>query len=146
MNARLNAGLTVALAAAWVLVFPSVRRADGQPSGEAEVSAGGVLYKTYCASCHGVSGRGDGPVAESLRRPPGDLTLLAVGNDGVFPEDRLVRIIDGRQTVRTHGNSDMPVWGDGLSRSIGRGGEALRQARIREIVKHLASLQQRRSD
>jgi mono/diheme cytochrome c family protein len=146
MNRFSNAALMLGLAAAWLLAFPSVRRADAQASGEDPIGAGSTLYRTYCASCHGVSGRGDGPVAEHLRRPPGDLTRLALGNNGVFPEDRLVRIIDGRQMVRTHGDSDMPVWGDGLSRSIDGGDEALRQARIREIVKHLASLQQRRSD
>ena len=144
MSAFSCAGLMLALTSAWLL--PGVRRADAQASGEAAIGAGSTLYRTYCASCHGVSARGDGPVAEHLRRPPGDLTRLALGNDGVFPEDRLVRIIDGRQTVRTHGNSDMPVWGDGLSRSMDGGDDALRQARIREIVRHLASLQQRRSE
>ena len=36
-------------------------------------SAGRVLYTTYCASCHGVDGRGSGPVAGSLVVRPSDL-------------------------------------------------------------------------
>jgi mono/diheme cytochrome c family protein len=120
--------------------------ARGQGAGETQVVAGSTLYKSFCASCHGVGGRGDGPVAPHLRRPPADLTQFAVKNNGVFPAERLEHIIDGRETVRTHGKSDMPVWGDALSRSASGGDEAAVQARIRAIVKHLESIQQRRSD
>jgi mono/diheme cytochrome c family protein len=35
---------------------------------------GAGLYSSHCASCHGTSGRGDGPAAKSLRIPPADLT------------------------------------------------------------------------
>ena len=33
-----------------------------------------------CASCHGVKGRGDGPVAKSLAKAPADLTKLSQKN------------------------------------------------------------------
>lgn len=33
-------------------------------------------YQLYCASCHGPEGRGDGPRAAELPRPPADLTRL----------------------------------------------------------------------
>lgn len=36
----------------------------------ADTANGGELYVTYCASCHGVSGAGDGPVAASLDPRP----------------------------------------------------------------------------
>jgi mono/diheme cytochrome c family protein len=32
------------------------------------------LYKTYCASCHGEQGRGDGPASAGLTPRPPDLT------------------------------------------------------------------------
>ncbi|MBJ3763335.1 cytochrome c [Maribius pontilimi] len=40
------------------------------------VSSGRVLYQENCASCHGISGRGDGPLASSLSRRPTDLTAF----------------------------------------------------------------------
>ncbi|WP_372524412.1 c-type cytochrome [Piscinibacter sp.] len=67
-------------------------------------------FDSNCASCHGVSGKGSGPVVELLRKSPPDLTLLAKKNGGVFPMARLYEVIDGAD-VPTHGTRDMPVWG-----------------------------------
>ena len=75
-----------------------------EPSGE-------LLYARHCAACHGVGGRGDGPVAPALRRPPTDLTLLARRSGGRFDAARLTAVIDGRSAVTEHGTRDMPVWG-----------------------------------
>lgn len=36
---------------------------------------GRALYSANCATCHGPTGRGDGPAAPSLNPPPADLTL-----------------------------------------------------------------------
>lgn len=38
---------------------------------------GGEMYTTWCASCHGTSGKGDGPAASDLKTKPTDLTMLA---------------------------------------------------------------------
>ena len=67
------------------------------------------------AACHGESGKGDGAVAESLRVPPTDLTMLSRKNGGVFPYDRVYHVIDGREVVGAHGTRDMPVWGNVLA-------------------------------
>jgi mono/diheme cytochrome c family protein len=67
--------------------------------------AGGTLYTRYCASCHGSAGRGDGPVAAELAKRPTDLTTLS------YDVATLMKIIDGRKSVRVHGTSAMPVWG-----------------------------------
>jgi hypothetical protein len=74
------------------------------PSGEA-------LYRRYCASCHGVAGKGDGPLVASLRRPPADLTTLALRTGGHFDEAEVMAMIDGRRAVAAHGPREMPVWG-----------------------------------
>lgn len=63
-----------------------------------------------CASCHGVDGKGNGPIGELLRKSPPDLTLLAKNNQGVLPINRLYAVIDGAG-VPSHGTRDMPVWG-----------------------------------
>jgi hypothetical protein len=39
--------------------------------------AGKGYYQTYCASCRGIHGRGDGPLADTLTAKPADLTLLS---------------------------------------------------------------------
>jgi mono/diheme cytochrome c family protein len=38
------------------------------------IARGKALYPGNCASCHGMQGRGDGPLAASLPEPPADLT------------------------------------------------------------------------
>ena len=45
-----------------------------------------------------------------------DLTLIARRAGGVFPRDRIVRIIDGRSVLGAHGSRTMPVWGEELGR------------------------------
>jgi hypothetical protein len=72
---------------------------------------GEVLYRLYCASCHGVTGRGDGPLAASLRKPPADLTTLARRAGGRFDEPDVIAVIDGKRLVAEHGPREMPVWG-----------------------------------
>jgi len=72
---------------------------------------GKAEYESNCASCHGLVGKGDGPLSESFRTKAVDLTTLAKRNDGVFPAQRVYEIIDGRQEVAAHGPRAMPVWG-----------------------------------
>lgn len=67
-------------------------------------------FEANCASCHGVSGKGNGPLVEFLRRSPPDLTLLVKKNQGVFPMNRLYDVIEGG-SLPAHGARDMPVWG-----------------------------------
>lgn len=77
-----------------------------------ESMTGRDTFEFYCASCHGRSGRGDGPVAPALGTQPADLTTLARRNDGVFPRERVASFVAGTSRPLTaHGSSDMPVWG-----------------------------------
>jgi len=43
------------------------------PGTPASVTAGAAVYKKYCAFCHGVAAKGDGPLAPKDSDPP-DLT------------------------------------------------------------------------
>jgi mono/diheme cytochrome c family protein len=79
---------------------------------------GKAEYQSNCASCHGVSGKGDGPVAPSLAVKPSNLTTLAKKNGGVFPTQRVFEIIDGRQDVKAHGPRTMPVWGKEFQKNV----------------------------
>jgi len=72
---------------------------------------GRALYVRYCASCHGMGGRGDGPASKALRQRPADLTRVRERYKGQYPVRELMAAIDGRSPVRAHGDSAMPVWG-----------------------------------
>ncbi len=37
---------------------------------------GAQLYQTFCATCHGDQGRGDGPAGKALNPPPMDLSAI----------------------------------------------------------------------
>jgi len=73
--------------------------------------AGRDLYLRHCTSCHGEDGKGQGPVASSLRTPPADLTQIAQRAGGRFDEAAVLAAIDGKRTVAAHGPREMPVWG-----------------------------------
>ena len=62
-------------------------------------------YQSFCASCHGSAGKGDGVLANSLRKHPSDLTELTIKNQGVYPIDAVLKMIDGG-----HESADMPAW------------------------------------
>jgi mono/diheme cytochrome c family protein len=89
---------------------------------------GARLYATLCASCHGASGAGDGPAAGAMTPPPTDLTRSTLK----VPE--LMRVIDGRRTVRAHGSAAMPVWGRVFEQEMDGGSrehrDALRQTQM----------------
>lgn len=113
-------------------------RADAQST---SAQTGDYLFRTYCAACHGTSARGDGPLADSMRKRPANLTEIAKRNKGVFPSEEMLRVIDGRQPVKGHGGPDMPVWGDVFARSVDGGDPAIVQARIKALVTFLEGIQ-----
>lgn len=75
-----------------------------------DAGKGAELYRVHCATCHGIEGTGQGPMAGVLVVPPSDLTALAATNGGRFPTVRVVKRIDGRDPLVSHG-SPMPVYG-----------------------------------
>lgn len=52
-------------------------------------------FAENCASCHGATGQGNGPLAAGLNPPPANLTTLSARNGGTFPYDRVMGTIDG---------------------------------------------------
>jgi mono/diheme cytochrome c family protein len=92
--------------------------------------SGKQLYERYCASCHGVTGRGDGPVSSSLRVEVPDLTRHAKRHGDFFDGALVERIIDGRHVIGAHGSRTMPVWGEDLSKAQLGDPDAERATRI----------------
>ncbi len=73
--------------------------------------SGKEMYKAYCASCHGLDGKGTGPAAPAMKSALPDLTQLAKKNGGKFPSDHVAAVISGDTNSPAHGSQDMPVWG-----------------------------------
>ena len=76
-----------------------------------DIEPGKTAYVENCAGCHGADGKGSGPQAASLKIKPGDLTLLAKRNHGLYDTTAVYQSIDGRNGRRGHRNSEMPIWG-----------------------------------
>lgn len=104
-------------------------------------------YELACMPCHGIDGRGDGPKAKNLKIPPADLTKIAKANNGKFPFDEMVEIVDGRTDVAAHGAREMPVWGDRY-RIAAEPDESLREidsrarTQIQALVEYLETIQE----
>lgn len=84
------------------------------------------LYRAYCAQCHGADGKGTGPRAAALKKPPADLTRIAERAGGEFNQEAVIQYImgirpggkvaydpvSGQVRVMTaEGPADMPAWG-----------------------------------
>jgi mono/diheme cytochrome c family protein len=101
---------------------------------------GPALYKAYCASCHGMVGNGDGPMAKSLKVTPPDLTRISARNGGTFPLARMSRIISGEEQLPGgHGNREMPVWGPVFSRVDSD--QDLGRIRVDNLARYLRDIQ-----
>jgi mono/diheme cytochrome c family protein len=122
--------------------------ATGVQAADYVAMSGQDLYSRFCASCHGISGRGDGPVAKSIRVEVPDLTLVTRRAGGKYPRERIVQIIDGRHILGAHGTRTMPVWGEDLSRLEIGNPDAERASRvvIEKLADYLGVLQKPTSD
>lgn len=102
-------------------------------------------YMNNCASCHGETGMGAGPLSELMTVEVPSLTTLSADNDGKFPMLEVIHTIDGRQGTRGHGYP-MPVWGDRFTASLENstpfGAEAVVRGRVLSIAYYLESIQQ----
>jgi mono/diheme cytochrome c family protein len=91
---------------------PAAPQAPAAPAAAADPARGDVVYQTYCASCHGTRGAGDGPVGQALDPKP------ARHDDGTYmnalSNEYLFKVIDeGGAAV---GKSPlMAPWGGSLT-------------------------------
>ena len=102
-------------------------------------------YMNSCATCHGASAMGDGPLAELMTVEVPGLTDLASKNDGVFPMLEVIHSIDGRQGTRGHGYP-MPIWGSQYEKDVENpgpyGAEVRIRGRVLSIAYYLESIQE----
>jgi mono/diheme cytochrome c family protein len=101
---------------------------------------GKQMYKNYCAPCHGVDGKGNGPVASALKAPPTDLTFLSRNNHGKFPDTHIVSVMEFGSSLPAHGSAEMPVWGPILGK-MNQMNAMDKQLRISNLSRYIESLQ-----
>jgi mono/diheme cytochrome c family protein len=75
------------------------------PEGIASAARGAVTFQTFCISCHGADGTGNGPVAKRGFPPP---PSLLVGKSREMKDGQLLHIL-------THGQNSMPQFAAQLS-------------------------------
>jgi len=88
-----------AVVIAGVLVFVALRKGAGPPPKEIATDpllvTGREIYLARCVSCHGVAGRGDGPIAKGLAGPPPRDLTSAHWKHGDRPEEALSVVAQG---------------------------------------------------
>jgi mono/diheme cytochrome c family protein len=133
-----------------VLLFLSVAIVHAQegkttikktPIPNTSAASGEEMFNTYCAVCHGKSGKGDGPASSEFKIAPANLTVLAKNNNGKFPSDYVSQVIlTGPRDAKAHGSKDMPVWGR-LFRSLSDQGVV--KLRIFNLSNYIETLQEK---
>ena len=125
-----------------VLAFVSAAFAQEikkEPVKASNPSSGAAMFKQYCAVCHGVGGKGDGPAASALKQAPLNLSTLAKRHGGEFPDDYVTNVLRNGVMVPVHGDAEMPVWGP-LFSTI-NSDPALVSMRIANLTAYVKSLQ-----
>ncbi len=115
-----------------------------------KIDPGKSEFDGKCATCHGATGKGDGPLAAALKQKPADLTGLAKANNGVLPEVKLYETISGDKDVAAHGTKVMPAWGNTYRVQAGEyyvdmryDPEAYVRARILVLIEYINRLQEK---
>ena len=102
--------------------------------------SGKQMYGSYCAGCHGVTGKGDGPLASKLAQHPTDLTILSRNNGGKFPASHVSAVIQFGANIPAHGTVDMPVWGPLLAK-MDKANPPQRALRISNLSGYVKTMQ-----
>jgi mono/diheme cytochrome c family protein len=134
----------LALAVVAALAAPAGQTASPRPPPPLVIESlvGEDSFNFYCASCHGRDGKGDGPVARSLKTAPPDLTTLARRSGGAFPAAEVAAFIAGTgRPLPAHGPGDMPVWGP-IFQALETSDPRVK-VRIQNIVAYIESIQAR---
>ena len=138
-------GITLAIVGAALAVgqgfaCPQSTSQQKEPVGRADITSGKNMFVNYCASCHGVDGKGNGPAAVALKPAPTDLTTLAKANGGKYPAAFVSAVLKFGRNPVAHGSSEMPVWGSRF-KMIDPNQDPTGQQHVDDVVAYIGSLQ-----
>jgi len=130
-----------------LLLFPGVPFLSAQVGSRSQTVTrpvdGAGIFRSYCAACHGVDARGDGPAAPALKQRVPDLTRLSRANGGAFPalHVKTTILLGSDDLIPAHGSKKMPIWGPlfheiDFDRDWGR-------VRVENLTRYLESIQKK---
>lgn len=143
-NARLLAIFCVVLATIALLLAVSFNAAQEKnvktvPIKFTDPSSAKEMYTEYCAVCHGVDAKGNGPAASEFKYAPTDLTQLARKNNGKYPDDKVYATLKFGTNAPAHGTLQMPIWVD-LFHSVD-GSDMSSQLRMHNLTEYIRGIQ-----
>jgi mono/diheme cytochrome c family protein len=107
-------------------------------------TSGKQMYANYCAACHGMDAKGNGPAAPALKYTLPDLTTLAKQNNGKYPGEHISQVIKGDANAPAHGSKEMPVWGPAFASLQPYGDSSIDvQRRIVSLNDYIESMQEK---
>lgn len=99
------------------------------PDQDEAIKKGKEHFKIFCTNCHGVNADGRGPLVETLKITPSDLTALKQTGDTCVAE-RVLKAVAGKHDVAAGQKKNMPNFSHNLE-----------SITIYEIVQYLKSIQ-----
>ncbi len=112
------------------------------PVNKTSPTSGKQMFTSYCAPCHGVDGKGNGPAASALKVQPTDLTGICKKNHGRFPDTHITTVLQFGAEIPAHGSAEMPVWGPILGKMNPSNAQD-KELRISNLSHFLESIQAR---
>ncbi len=103
--------------------------------------SGKQMYTSYCASCHGVDGRGNGPVAAELKVAPADLTVLSKEHNGKYPSAHVMAVLHFGTETSAHGTAEMPIWGPIFGNMDHGTSQDVETLRVSNLARYVQALQ-----
>jgi mono/diheme cytochrome c family protein len=111
--------LSLTFALSLTILLTGVARAQNAAEGK-------TLYSTYCVTCHGDRGKGDGVAARGLPQKPADHTNGAVMNELT---DKFLMDVISKGGGAVGKSSFMPAWGGSLN-----------EQQIRDIIAYIRTI------
>ncbi len=81
----------------------------GPALSEPTAEKGSQVYTTFCVTCHGTGGKGDGVVGKTLRPPPRDFTVGDFKYGGT--DQDIFDVISNGAASKPNGSPLMAPWG-----------------------------------
>ncbi len=117
----------IAMTAILALALPAVATAG-------DAAAGKVVFDTNCMTCHGMTGKGDGPLSAALDPKPRDLSTgefkFDTDGDGTAGSDADLKNVIVQGAMAFGGSALMAPW------------PALAEADVANLIAYIRSLKQ----
>lgn len=140
MRSKLTILLVVLVTISAVAQTAAKPKIQNVPAKYTSAASGQEMFESYCASCHGLKGKGDGPAAPAMKAGVPNITMLSKNHGGTYPAMKVTQVIIGDAKLAAHGSKEMPVWGPVFSRMSQQSTGEIQQ-RLHNLTAYVESLQ-----